>query len=101
MEDRETDEVTGLFRSSISDLWYASIPRGCATSWSIFYMAQFAPERAAELYRRHVRALGRSVLGFGGFREWPADRSHGMDADSGPIVFGVGMAATGIGLGPA
>jgi hypothetical protein len=45
--------------------------------------------------------MSADVLGFGGFREWPSGRAMGMDGDSGPIVFGVGMAATGLGLGPA
>ena len=89
-------------QSSISaDLWYARLPRGCALSWTSLYMAQFAPDEAAELYSRYREHYGRTVLGCGGFREWPAGSPHGGDADSGPIVLEVGVAATGLGLGAA
>lgn len=99
---KHTDPATGLFHSSVSPLVYATTPRGCALSWTSLYFAQVAPDVARsqyQLYRDHMSA---DVLGIGGFREWPIDREKGgMDVDSGPIIFGVGMAATGLGLGPA
>ncbi|MFU8805206.1 MAG: hypothetical protein ACNA8W_15435 [Bradymonadaceae bacterium] len=99
---RRTDPALGLHHSALSDsLWYAKIPRGCALSWTILYMAQFAPEEAARLYARYQENYATSVLGFGGFREWPPGTSHRSDVDSGPIIFGLGMAATGLGIGPA
>jgi hypothetical protein len=97
-----TDPATRLFQSSVSpELEYATIPRGCAASWTTLYLAQVAPDVAREQYGHYREHMSETVLGFGGFREWPAGRSRGMDADSGPIVFGVGVAATGLGLGPA
>lgn len=97
-----TDPETGLFHSSVSPLVYATTPRGCALSWTSLYLAQVEPDVAREQYQRYRDGMGADVLGFGGFREWPAGRDKGgMDADSGPIFFGVGMAATGLGLGPA
>jgi hypothetical protein len=96
-----TDASTGLFHSSVSPLDYATTPRGCAASWTSLYLSQVAPEVARAQYSHYREHMSTDVLGFGGFREWPVGRSRGMDVDSGPIVFGVGMAATGLGLGPA
>ncbi|MCE9610655.1 MAG: hypothetical protein K8R23_10720 [Chthoniobacter sp.] len=101
MKDKATDSATQLPRSCISDLWYASMPRGCALSWSALYMAQFAPDAAAELYCRSRMQYFKTVLGCGGFREWPVGSDHGMNADSGPILFGIGVSASGLGVGPA
>ena len=84
-------EATGADRSS-------SVPRGCALSWSMVYTAEFAPDVAAtwwQSYRKHFLVdVGVAV----GFREWPKGREGGVNGDSGPIVAGVGAAATGLGL---
>lgn len=96
-----TDHATGLFHSSVSPLDYATTPRGCATSWTTLYLAQVAPDVAREQYDHYRAHMSADVFGYGGFREWPVGRARGMDADSGPILFGVGVAATGLGLGPA
>ena len=101
IKDKATEPATQLPYSSISDLWYAQTPRGCALSWSSLYMAQFAPEAAADLYGRSRSHYYKTVLGCGGFREWPTGAGHGMDADSGPIIFGIGVAASGLAVGPA
>lgn len=95
------DRATGLPYSSISPLPDAAIARGCALSWSALFMSQFAPDDAAELYQRYRAAYSRRILGCGGFREWPAGHDAGIDADSGPIVFGMGVSASGLGVGPA
>ena len=99
---KHTDPATGLFHSSVSPLVYATTPRGCALSWTSLYFAQVAPDVAREPYQLYREHMSADVLGLGGFREWPLGRDKGgMDADSGPTPFGVGMAATGLGLGPA
>jgi hypothetical protein len=96
------DARTGLFWSSGSlSVSHAETPRGCAASWSASYLVQLDPVVALEQYERERQALHGDVLGVGGFREWPAGREFGGDVDSGPIVFGVGVAATGLGLAPA
>lgn len=96
-----TDTETGLFQSAITPLPYSRIPRGCAISYSIPLLAQVAPDVARDQYRAYTRHMTASVLGLGGFREWPPGRELNADADSGPIVFGMGVAATGFGLGAA
>jgi len=109
--EEHTDPATHLFHSAVVDpsspvpsmaAAYATTPRGCAASWSQLYLAQVAPETARAQYAYYRAHMSADVLGFGGFREWPAGRAVQVtDMDSGPIVLGVGMAATGLGLGAA
>lgn len=96
-----TDARTGLFHSAVTPISYGNTPRGCAISWSTMYLAQLAPDVATAQYAAYKAHMSEDVLGFGGFREWPRDRPMPMDGDSGPIVMGVGVAATGFGLGAA
>jgi hypothetical protein len=96
------DRQTGLFPSSLSpQVRRYRVPRGCATSWSVSYLAQLDVPAAREQYDAARAAFGKSILGVGGFREWPSGREGPSDLDSGPVVFGVGIAATGLGLGAA
>ncbi len=96
------DGDTGLFPSSVTPaVATGRIPRGCATLWSVGYLAQLDPAVARDQYERARDALGANVGGLGGFREWPRGRGGDMDLDSGPILAGVGVAATAFGLGPA
>jgi hypothetical protein len=64
-------------------------------------MAQFAPQEAAGLYAAYRRQFLAAGWGVGGFREWPRAREAQQDVDSGPIIMGVGAAASGLGVGPA
>lgn len=84
-----------------TSLWYHDLPRGCALSWTAFHMAQFAPEQGRALYARTRAELWVDVAGLGGFREWPVGTSGAWDVDSGPVIAGIGMGATGLGLAPA
>src|SRR5690606_13488013 len=77
------------------------LPRGCALSWTILYMSQFAPKEAHELYERYRRHFYKSIAGWGGFREYSTGIERAMNVDSGPIVFEMGVAASGLGLGAA
>ena len=47
------------------------------------------------------RSLYDTVLGFGAMREYPKTHAGRGDADSGPIVMGFGVSATGFALGAA
>lgn len=96
-----TDVATGLHQSAITNLPYSRVPRGCALSYSIPLLAQVAPDVARDQYVAYQRHMRASVLGLGGFREWPEGRGLGVDVDSGPVVFGMGVAATGFGLAAA
>jgi hypothetical protein len=72
--------------------------RGCAESWILGLLPEMDPEFAKEqyaLYREHFLI---SRLGFRMFREYPKDSQLPADIDSGPIVWGAGVTATGAGL---
>ena len=108
--DENPDPPTQLFHSATVDATtpvlnaaadHAPTPRGCAASRTQLYLGHVAPDVARAQYAHYRAHMSADVLGFGGFREWPSERARGMDTDSGPIVLGVGMAATGLGLGAA
>jgi hypothetical protein len=64
-------------------------------------MAQFAPQEARELYDNYRRSYFKSWHDLGGFREWPPGEDYGMNSDTGPILLGIGFAASGFAVGPA
>ncbi|MBN2620027.1 hypothetical protein JXB22_02970 [candidate division WOR-3 bacterium] len=102
MERNGTDQETGLHISSISrhvPLW--DEPRGCAVSWTLKYMAYFAPDHARALWDRYRKTFKKEYLIVAGFREYGPGIDRDSDIDSGPIVYDIGMAATGFAFGAA
>lgn len=100
MHEHGTDEKTSLPLSEVTGKYrYSKYPRGCALSWSVRYMAHFAPEEAEELwgnYKEHFKVN----FGIGAaFREYPLGVEQKADEDSGPIINGIGIAATGLAVG--
>lgn len=76
-------------------------PRGSGTVLGLL-AARYADEPLArELYGAVSHHLARRWLGFGAVREYPVGVAGCGDIDSGPIVFGYGMSATGFCLGAA
>lgn len=87
-------EVTGVTATS-------RLPRGCALSFTVRYLAEVDPTRAQALFRRYRESfLIRNPL-VTGFREWPPGVERAADADSGPIVQGIGAAASALGIAAA
>ena len=76
-------------------------PRGCALAWTVQYLAEVDPDYATRVWRRFRKDFFVQVGPVGGFREWPLGEDRPADADSGPIVLGVGAAATAFGIGAA
>jgi hypothetical protein len=102
MREHGTDPATGLMISALNpDEKTAAVPRGCALGWSILFLTHLDPQFAAAEYQRFRAAMFVDYGPVGGFREYPAGREGPADMDSGPILFGVGVAATGFGLGAA
>ena len=97
------DPTTGLPAGRIDGRTGAAIEpaRGCGTSWILALLPRIDPALAREFWRRYVDRLGRTRLGFRVFAEWPEGADRDADVDSGPIVWGAGTAATGIGLAAA
>lgn len=75
-------------------------PRGSGAAISAYALSFADPwlsERLFEGTRRHAVNL----LGFGMMHEYPTGRAGRGDIDSGPVLFGVGVSATGFALAGA
>ena len=102
VQSRTADDQGGLPVSELSGTKAdADLPRGCAMSFTTHYAAAFAPDYAHDLWHRYRRAFMVDFFGLAGLREWPRGIDRKADIDSGPIVRGIGAAATGLGLGAA
>jgi hypothetical protein len=87
-------EVTGKARG-------ARDPRGCALSWQTRFVREFDADLATAWWRAYKASYFVDSGIFAGFREWPKGRDRAPDIDSGPIVKGVGSAASTLGIAAA
>ena len=98
LDSRGTDRKTGLPVSEITGkAAYSRMPRGCATSFLILYAAKLDPDRAARWFTAYKKYFLKDYVVAAGFRE-TADEKFTADDDSGPIIDGVGSAATAFGI---
>lgn len=77
------------------------LPRGCALSFSVRYLAEVDFELAEAWWRRYRELYLVDAGVLVGFREWPPGVERKADVDSGPIVKGVGASATAFGIAAA
>lgn len=91
---------TGLLVSSYTYQGEALDGPEGSSLWLSAHMLQLIdPEFAEDQYRRARRHLGKTALGFGWAREWPAaSQKANPDVDSGPIIPIVGASAGSSGL---
>jgi len=91
-------ERTGLPPSEVEPGTLAARagPRGCAIAWTVAVRGTYDPVAARELYGRARPALWMSLGPVAAFREWPRGDEGEADADSGPVLFGVGTSATAL-----
>lgn len=102
MQKHRTDKKTGLFKTEVlGTRKYSDQPRGCSLSYMIHYMGRFAPKRAGEQWKLYKKHMSKRVFGKIGFREYLPDYDGAWSPDSGPIIAGIGVAATGLGLNAA
>lgn len=76
--------------------------RGSGSALASYFLAYADPAMSASLYRAVHRELFRTIIGFGVVLEHPSscDKCSGRaDIDSGPVVFGFGVSATGFAMG--
>lgn len=73
-------------------------PRGCALSWSLALMGGFAPDFAKSQYALYRENWIVRVCGVTGVREWWPGQEGKTDCDTGLVVGGIGMAASGFGI---
>ena len=91
-------DADGLPRSEIQAGLADGPPRGCDLSWRITLLHGMDPDAAVALYRRYHAAAWEERFAYAGFREYPRGYAGGADLDSGPLVDGIGLTATGFGL---
>ena len=84
---RLADPTTGILWSSFSlDARVKDGPEG-SSIWMAAHCLQLVDEAFAhDQYERARKELGRTFLGFGWAREWPASWRGASDVDSGPII---------------
>jgi hypothetical protein len=75
-------------------------PRGSGTGLAS-YFAGFADREIARLLATGVLDHESTRFGFGAIREYAAGHTGGGDVDSGPVLLGISVSATGFALAPA
>ncbi len=95
----QIDQASGFVHQRMSPTGQPhDVPRGSGTGLAAYY-AGFVDRglaiELAEALRKHERSFG----GFSGVAEFDGQAGHG-DIDSGPVVLGVSVAATGFSLAP-
>jgi hypothetical protein len=99
MASEMTHPETGLFETEAMRVKsYSRQPRGCSHSYMVHYMSSFAPEVASKQWELFKANMYESSIGFCGFREYLPAYDGKWTPDSGPIIGGIGIAATGLGL---
>jgi hypothetical protein len=84
------DPNTGLLYQT-----YMPPARGSGNSIGIYFLSFADMELSGELYRALKKELAGGLLGFGAVREYSSGVSGYGDIDSGPVVLGYGISATG------
>jgi hypothetical protein len=102
MRERYTDPVSGLLYQRVDS--GTGEPRDGArasgTAMATFVLGYAGPEAAAPWWPALARQWD-TVLGFGGVREYPPGAPGSGDVDSGPVILGLGVSATALGLASA
>ena len=102
MSRHMTHLETGLFETEVMRKKdYSYEPRGCAIAYLIHYMSRFAPDVAAKQWWYFNLCMSTTLAGKKGYREYLPSYRGKWTPDSGPIVFGMGIAATGLALNAA
>lgn len=106
--ERSCAGLAGRYRDPHSGLLYQAVdvddgapidvPRGSGTALGAYFLSFADPALSRSLYESMRESLLSVTSGFGTTREYP--RGHGGlgDIDSGPVLFGQGVSATGFTL---
>jgi hypothetical protein len=76
-------------------------PRGSGTAVSSYFLSFAHAELSRRLYLGLARHGRRSLLGFGGLREYAPGYFGKGDTNAGPVLLGVSVGATGFGIAAA
>jgi hypothetical protein len=97
LDEKWRDRKTGLLHQTEPH----GSPRGSGTTLASYFLSFADRKLSGDLLAATKRSLQGGVLGFGAVREFPAGRRGRGDADSGPIIAGFGVSATGFAVGAA
>jgi hypothetical protein len=75
--------------------------RGSGTAILVYFLSFADPALSRELFQALQSSQQASFLGFGGVREYGPRESGWGDIDSGPVLFGAGVSASGFSLAGA
>jgi hypothetical protein len=97
------DPETGLLYQSLSSTHGHPVdsPRGSGSALAAAFLQYVDPALARQLATQVHTHLGVTTLGFGATREVPHGAAFRMDIDSGPVLFGRGVSATGFSIAAA
>lgn len=97
----QIDRASGLViqRMGARDAKPHDAPRGSGTGLAA-YFAGFADRSIAMLLTEGMLRQEATLLGFGAIREYASGHDGAGDIDSGPVVLGVSVSATGFALAP-
>lgn len=99
---KNLDATTGLPRSEVTGKGPgARYPRGCAQSYISRYLSEADPALASQWWEKFREHFIEHIGAVAGFREWPRGVDRKGDIDSGPIVLGIGTAASALGIAAA
>jgi hypothetical protein len=90
------DPHTGLLRQS-----HSGPGRGSGTAIAAYFTAFADPELSEDLYAALVSCCAGGPLGLGAVLEYPPGVPGRGDVDSGPLILGYSIAATGFAIGGA
>lgn len=93
------DAETGLLVQAVAlDGRVVDGPRGSGSALAAWFLSFADAEQSRSLYEAVRGHLRRDQLGFGAVREYPPGVDGHGDIDSGPVVLGVSISATGFTL---
>jgi len=98
----QRDPASGLLhQSQAPDGSPRDRPRGSGTFLAAWFLHRADPALARDLYERGVQALSGELLGVTAMREYALGVEGRGDVDSGPLIAGFSVSATGFALGGA
>lgn len=99
MNKNQKHSSSGLYKTEVVGIKkYSNQPRGCALAYLIHYMHRFAEKDAKSQWKLFKKHMEVNVMGINGYREYLKSYDGNWTPDSGPIIKGLGIAATGLAL---
>jgi hypothetical protein len=99
--DRYLDANSGYLVQATDGTTSEGTPRGSGTSLAAYFLGFADPPTAKGMFDALRKEGDRNLLGFSTIREYPDGVSGSGDIDSGPVIFGSSVSATGFTLASA